>query len=64
MLVAGDNFNMNKNNLRDVISTLPLNDLIEKIPEEGEINHFAQMKGVVGFQNQNFMQKIPYLFIQ
>jgi hypothetical protein len=42
MLVTGDNFNIvNKNNLEDIISTLTLNDLIKKILEEGEINHFC-----------------------
>jgi hypothetical protein len=41
MLVEGDNFSIvNKNNLSDVISAPTLDDLILKIPHEGERNLF------------------------
>jgi hypothetical protein len=41
MLVAGDNFNVvDKNNLSNVISAPTLDGLIEKLPREGQLNHF------------------------
>lgn len=46
MLVAGDNFNIvNKNNLGTVISAPTLDELIEKLPHEGQINHFRPNEG-------------------
>lgn len=41
MLIAGDNFNIvDKNDLGNVLSAPTLDELIAKIPAEGQLNHF------------------------
>jgi hypothetical protein len=62
MLVAGDNYNVvNKNNLGAVISAPSLDELIEKLPHEGQISHFCPNEE--GWFSKSELYKVNSAFI-
>jgi hypothetical protein len=64
MLVAGDNFSVvDKNNLSNVISAPTLDGLIEKLPREGQLNHFRPNEEG-GWFSKSELYKVNSAFIR
>jgi hypothetical protein len=63
MFVARDNYKVvNKNDLGAIISATSLNELIEKLPHEGQINHFRPNNKECWFSKSE-LYKVNFAFI-